>query len=146
VTLQSVGFSATVRALCICVTIAPLLSSCALFSPHRTLACTQRQFQGSTVSGKGLIVPAGMSAPDTRNGVKIPALTEAEVVRPSGAACLQDPPSFAAGEGAALPSRNTLPGQAPAPVVLPLPDPLPPPLPAPAVPPVVLPSQPAKTQ
>jgi hypothetical protein len=146
VTLQRVGFSAVARVLCIGLAVAPLLSSCAVFHPHRSLACTQRPFQGSIVGGKGLDVPSGMSPPDTRSGVKIPPLNETEVLRPTGAPCLADPPSFAAGEGAALPSRNTLPSQAPAPVVLPLPEPLPQPLPAPAVPPVVLPSQPVKPQ
>jgi len=131
VTLRDVGSSAALRTVCVAVAVAPLLSGCVLFHQRNGLACTQRPFQGSAVSGHGLVVPPGLSAPDTRNGVKIPTLNETEQPRPASAPCLADPPSFAAGEAGALPARN-----APS---APLPTPLPAPLPTPAAPPILLP-------
>jgi len=86
-------------------------------------SCTQKPFQGSTVGGQGLVVPPGMSAPDTRSGVKIPKLNEQEVLRPADAPCLTDPPSFAAGEAGALPARSTLPAPDAQPVPVPIPVP-----------------------
>ncbi len=111
------------RSLCACLAFLPLLSGCALFHHGPRAGCAQRPFQGSSVGGRGLVVPAGLSPPDTRNGVKIPTLDETEVPRPVSAPCLAQPPSFAAGEAGALPARNTLPGTASAPVPIPLPGP-----------------------
>jgi hypothetical protein len=121
VTLRRCGTGAALRTLCACAALLPLLSSCSLFHHHELGSCTQKPFQGSTVGGQGLSVPPGMSAPDTRSGVKIPALNEQEVLRPAGAPCLTDPPSFAAGEAAALPGRGTLgaPGAQPVPIPVP---------------------------
>jgi len=120
VTLRGCGTGAALRTLGACTALIPLLSSCALFHHRQLDACTQKPFQGSTVGGQGLVVPPGMSAPDTRSGVKIPALNEQEVLRPAGAPCLTDPPSFAAGEAAALPGRTTLAAPQAQPVAVPI--------------------------
>ncbi|MGA2564503.1 MAG: hypothetical protein ABSF96_13140 [Steroidobacteraceae bacterium] len=83
-----------------------LLTGCSLFHP-RTLAlgCSERPFQGSMDAGRPLNVPASLSAPDTRNNVKVPVLDEPEQPRARSAPCLAMPPSFAGGEAESVRSR-----------------------------------------
>ena len=90
------------RALCSGVAALCVLASCALFHHHTlALACSERPFQGNADPGRPLIVPEGMSPPDARSNVKIPALDESEQPRPRSA-CLAMPPSFAGGEAEAV--------------------------------------------
>jgi hypothetical protein len=130
----------------------PMLTSCTWYH-HRTSAtgCYERPFQGNTDPGHPLIVPTGLTPPDTRSGVKIPALNESEQPRPKSASCLDMPPSFAGGEAEtvrirtaptpaepltvpAVPAEPQLQPQLPAPPQQQLP-PVLPPLPLPPIPP-----------
>jgi hypothetical protein len=99
-----------------------MLTSCASLFNHRSLvlACSERPFQGSSDPGVPLVVPAGMSAPDTRNNVKVPALNEPEQTRPRG--CLAMPPSFSGGEAESVRTRVVPASPAPS-QKLPLPQP-----------------------
>ncbi len=105
-TVPACGPRAALRALCAGAAAICVLTGCSLFH-HRTLAlgCTERPFQGSTDAGRPVIVPQGMSAPDTRSSVNIPALNETEQPRPRNAPCLAMPPSFAGGEAESVRSR-----------------------------------------
>ena len=109
------------RALCAGVAAICMLTSCALFH-HRSLAlaCSERPFQGNSDPGIPLVVPEGMSPPETRNNVKIPALNEPEQSRPRG--CLAMPPSFAGGEAEGVRTR-VVPASAAPTQKLPLPPP-----------------------
>ena len=66
-------------ALLVCAVTLPLLSGCTVYQRlfHRGgnknfVGCTERPFAGNADSRPTLKVPEGMSAPDTRNAVKIP--------------------------------------------------------------------------
>lgn len=109
------------RALCAGVAAICMLSSCALFN-HRSLvlACSEHPFQGNSDPGIPLVVPEGMSPPETRNNVKIPVLNEPEQTRPRG--CLAMPPSFSGGEAESVRTRVVPASAAPSPK-LPLPQP-----------------------
>jgi hypothetical protein len=98
-----------------------MLTGCALFH-HRSLAlaCSERPFQGNSDPGVPLVVPEGMSAPETRNNIKIPALNEPEPSRPRN--CLAMPPSFSGGEAESVRTRVVPASAAPA-QRLPLPQP-----------------------
>ncbi|MGA2364290.1 MAG: hypothetical protein ABSG12_02165 [Steroidobacteraceae bacterium] len=111
------------RALCAGVAAVCMLTGCALFH-HRSLAlaCSERPFQGSSDPGVPLVVPEGMSPPETRNNIKIPALNEAEAPRPRGEPCLAMPPSFAGGEAEGVRTR-VVPASAAPTQKLPLPPP-----------------------
>jgi hypothetical protein len=86
-------------ALLICAVSLPLLSSCTLFNRvfHRgktSAACHEHPFAGNTDSRPQLKVPEGLSAPDTRNAVKIPELAAPERQRAKSEPCLAMPPNF----------------------------------------------------
>jgi len=136
---------ATLGALLICAVILPLLSGCALYNRvfHRggkdAATCHERPFAANSESRPTLIVPQGLSAPDTRNAVKIPVLNAPARAPSKSEPCLALPPKFfaAAPTPAAKPAApaspaNPTPAQ-PAPAA-------PPAVPLPAAP---LPATPA---
>jgi hypothetical protein len=120
-------------ALLLCAVTLPLLSGCALYNRvfHRSgsnTGCHEHPFIGSTDSRPPLKVPEGMSAPDTRNAVKIPALATAEPERSKSEECLAQPPKFYAkpAPAAAKPATpaapaSTTPSQPVAPAATPAP-------------------------
>jgi hypothetical protein len=82
-----------------CVVALPLLSGCTLtdrmFHRGRTsAACHEKPFAGNADSRPGLKVPEGLSAPDTRNAVKVPAPSAADQPRSRSEPCLALPPNF----------------------------------------------------
>jgi hypothetical protein len=86
-------------ALLLCAVTLPLLSGCALYNRmfHRganNFSCHERPFIANAESRPALKVPEGMSAPDTRNAIKIPALAAAEPERSKNEPCLAQPPKF----------------------------------------------------
>jgi hypothetical protein len=86
----------------------PLLSGCTLynrvFHHGRTAAsCHERPFAGNADSRPPLKIPEGLSAPDTRNAVKIPDLGAAARERPKTEPCLALPPKFFAKAPPAVP-------------------------------------------
>ncbi|MFI4869179.1 MAG: hypothetical protein ACHQDD_07490 [Steroidobacterales bacterium] len=122
----------------------PLLSGCTWFNRvfHRggkhATGCTERPFAGNADSRPPLKVPEGMSAPDTRNAVKIPQVGPAARDRPRTEPCLARPPNFfskpvqpASGKPAAPPpSVPPAPTAPAAPASLPVSAPPAPPAPA----------------
>jgi hypothetical protein len=101
---------AAVRTLLLCVAVATALPGCALFHRHRpAVGCRDPKFSSNSDSRPPLLVPPGMTAPDTHNAVHIPALTEPEPSRPLSAPCLAFPPSFAVPETRGPPVRSTVP-------------------------------------
>jgi len=127
-------------ALLSCALLLPLLPGCTLynrvFHRHRDPAtCRERPFIGNTESRPPLTVPEGMSAPDTRNAIKIPHLPAAPADSSKTEPCLAQPPPFYAKPAAAKPGSPappTVPANSPA---LPLP-------PAAPTPPVAPPAAP----
>jgi hypothetical protein len=90
---------AALGALLVCATTLPLLGGCALYNRvfHRgsnTASCHERPFIANAQSRPPLKVPEGMSAPDTRNAVKIPELATAEPEHSKNEPCLAQPPKF----------------------------------------------------
>jgi hypothetical protein len=103
----------------LCVALAAVLPGCSLFHRHGpVVGCHEPKFSTNTASLAPLQVPAGMSAPDTHNAVRIPALNEPEPSRPLSDPCLSFPPSFAVPETRGPPVRSPVvpPPLAPAPV------------------------------
>jgi hypothetical protein len=101
---------AAVRTLLICLAVATTLPGCALFHRHRAAAgCREPALAATAASLPPLRVPAGMSAPDTHNAVRIPPLDEPEPARPRSAPCLSMPPSFAVPETHGPPVRSSVP-------------------------------------
>jgi uncharacterized lipoprotein len=99
VTRLALAPRAGLGALLSCALLLPLLSGCALynrvFHRHRDPAsCSERPFIGNTDSRPPLQVPAGMSAPDTRNAIKIPQLPAASAELPKSEPCLARPPPY----------------------------------------------------
>jgi hypothetical protein len=109
-------------ALLICAAMLPLLSGCTLYNRvfHRSAktaaSCHERPFAGNADSRPPLKVPEGLSAPDTRNAVKIPDLGAADRERPKTEPCLALPPQFfvKAPSGAAKPVTPGAPAPTPA--------------------------------
>jgi hypothetical protein len=138
---------AALGALLVCAVTMPLLSGCTLSNRvfHRggsTAACHERPFAGNASSRPGLKIPEGLSAPDTRNAVKVPALSMADQ-RPKSEPCLALPPNFF--DKPLQPATGKPVAPAPAAVSAPaaLPPSTPPREPAPA--PAPAPSAPAPT-
>jgi hypothetical protein len=108
-------------ALLICAVLLPLLAGCTLFnrvfhrSPKTAASCHERPFAGNAESRPSLKVPEGLSAPDTRNAVKIPELATADRERPKTEPCLALPPPFyaKAPPGAAKPVTPAPPATTP---------------------------------
>jgi hypothetical protein len=129
-------------ALLICAAWLPLLAGCTLYdrmfhrTPKNAASCHEKPFAGNAESRPALKVPEGLSAPDTRNAVKIPELATAARERPKTEPCLALPPPFYAKvpPGAAKPVTPAPPATTPvtAPATLPAPAPAPTPAPSPA--------------
>jgi hypothetical protein len=88
-------------ALLVCAVMLPLLSGCTLWQRvfHRGgnknfVGCTEHPFAGNGESRAKLKVPEGMSAPDTRNAVNIPALNTPDPYTGKTEPCLAQPPNF----------------------------------------------------
>ena len=100
-------------ALLSCVLLLPLLSGCALYNRvfHRRhdATCREHPFIGNTDSRPPLQVPEGMSAPDTRNAIKIPQLPPAPPELAKSEPCLAQPPPFYSKPPAAKPGSPTPP-------------------------------------
>jgi hypothetical protein len=129
-------------ALLICAALLPLLVGCTLYdrmfhrTPKNAANCHEKPFAGNAESRPQLKVPEGLSAPDTRNSVKIPELATADRERPKTEPCLALPPPFYAKAlpGGAKPVTPAPPATTPVtpPVPGPAPAPTPAPVPAPA--------------
>ena len=150
---------AVLGALLVCAVTLALLSGCTLYQRvfHRGgknfVACTQRPFAGNTESRPTLKVPEGLTAPDTRNAVKIPALGTPDPHTGKTEPCLAQPPNFFSkplpleqstkGKKSRAPANPTAP--APAPVTAPAGAPAPAPTPpaAPTAPEPAAPSAPS---
>jgi hypothetical protein len=142
-------------ALLICAAMLPLLAGCTLYdrvfhrTPKNAASCHEKPFAGNADSRPPLKVPEGLSAPDTRNAVKIPALGAADRERPKTEPCLALPPQFfaKAPPGAAKPLAPAAPATAPATAAPPAPDTPPATAPATATPPAApAPAAPAAPQ
>lgn len=128
---------ATLGALLICAVTLPLLCGCALYNRvfHRggkdAATCHERPFAANTDSRPALTVPEGLSAPDTRNAVKIPVLNAPARPQSNFEPCLALPPKFfaTAPTPAAKPAAPSQPAPAPGAPAAPAPT-----APAPAVP------------
>jgi hypothetical protein len=120
---------AALPALCLCCCAVPLLSGCSLYRSlfHRShdTGCSEKPFQAKTDNLPGLVVPEGLSPPETRNEVKIPALNEPERVRAKSEPCLAQPPSYGTGTSIAVPVRSGAPMGATAPAPVPNTPPVP---------------------
>ena len=88
-------------ALLVCAVMLPLLCGCTLWQRvfHRGgsknfVGCTEHPFAGNGESRAKLKVPEGMSAPDTRNAVNIPALNTPDPYTGKTEPCLAQPPNF----------------------------------------------------
>jgi hypothetical protein len=127
----------------------PLMSGCTLYNGvfHRgqtAASCHERPFAGNADSRPPLKIPEGLSAPDTRNAVKIPDLGAAARERPKTEPCLALPPKFfakvpPAAPKSAVPTPQAAPPDTSAPQVAPAPVVPPAPAPAPAAPPAAAP-------
>ncbi|HEY2419355.1 MAG TPA: hypothetical protein VGH84_15645 [Steroidobacteraceae bacterium] len=118
---------ARVSALCLGLSALQMLSGCTFYNSifHRSHdnGCSEKPFQGNSENLPGIVVPEGLSAPDTRNVVKVPVLTEPERVRARSEPCLAQPPNYGTGTFISTPVRSHAPmGQsAPAPAPVPVP-------------------------
>lgn len=74
------------------------LSGCGLFSPTFE-SCEEVPAYAGAAEIPPLAVPDGVDAPDTRNALKIPAVTAPE--RPFDGRCIDAPPSYHPGRPAA---------------------------------------------
>jgi hypothetical protein len=125
-------------ALLICAALLPLLAGCTLFnrvlhrSPKNAASCHERPFAGYAESRPPLKVPEGLSAPDTRNAVKIPELATADRERPKTEPCLALPPPFYAKAPPGIAKPVTPAPPATTPVTAPATAPATAPVPAPA--------------
>jgi hypothetical protein len=92
------GSRAKLGALMVCCAILPLLSACSLynrvFHGRSDAGCTEKPFALNTDVRPPLKVPEGMSAPDTRNAVKVPELAVPQRTRAKSEPCLSRPPSY----------------------------------------------------
>jgi len=125
-------------ALLICAVTLPLVSGCALYNRvfHRgakeSASCHERPFRGNTDTHPPLKVPEGLSAPDTRNAVKVPELNGSGHERSSNEPCLALPPKFSVKPPAPAVKSAAPASSAPAPA--------PPAAPSPAAPPPAAPA------
>lgn len=69
---------------------------CASFHHSKTKKphCPEPAISSDVKNMPPLRVPTGLDAPDTRNAIKVPTLTEPEVARLDSEPCLSSPPSF----------------------------------------------------
>jgi hypothetical protein len=148
VTAAPYRLRAELGALLVCAVMLPLLSGCSVYQRvfhhggnKNFVGCTERPFAGNADSRPALKVPEGMSAPDTRNAVKIPALStpDPHTGKAKTEPCLAQPPNFFAqplpleqpkSKKSSQPANP--PAPAPAPATAPAPAPATTPAPAPA--------------
>lgn len=114
-TLQSPA-RARIGALLLCCVMLPALSGCSVwdrvFHRHHRAGCTEKPFALNTESRPALKVPEGMSAPDTRNAVRVGDLSDhPERVRAKTEPCLAEPPPYFATPPKTAPTA--VPGSAP---------------------------------
>jgi hypothetical protein len=122
VTRAALAPRAGLGALLSCALLLPLLPGCTLYNRvfHRNrdpATCRERPFIGNTDSRPPLTVPEGMSAPDTRNAIKIPQLPAAPADPSKTEPCLAQPPPFYAKPAVAKPGSPappTVPANSPA--------------------------------
>jgi hypothetical protein len=143
---------ARLGALLLCAGTLPLLTGCTLYNRvfHHNggkvfVGCNERPFAGNTDSRPPLKVPEGLSAPDTRNAVKIPELNTPERQRAKIEPCLAQPPNFFAQPLPLLqPTKGKAKAKPPAAPTPPAPAPATPtPAPEPTSPPPASPAPPA---
>jgi hypothetical protein len=138
---------AALGALLVCAATLPLLPGCTLFNRvfHRngktSVSCTERPFAGNADTRAPLKVPEGLSAPDTRNAVKIPEVSAAARERPKTQPCLALPPNFFAKPLQPATGKPVVPAPSASPPATPANAPAPPAPPPPA--PVVSPQAPS---
>ncbi len=92
-----------------CVAIPLLLPGCVLFH-HRgrdPVGCRQGPFNGNAQTLPPLKAPPGLNAPNTSNGVRIPALDAQATPTAPKAPCLDFPPKYVP-EAPTPPVRRTL--------------------------------------
>jgi uncharacterized lipoprotein len=71
----------------------PLLASCSWLG-RASNTCREPQIPADPQNLPALKAAPGLEAPDTRNAVKIPALSEPERERGNDSPCLSRPPSY----------------------------------------------------
>jgi len=73
-----------------------VLTGCSLLPWHgkKSVGCKEPQVGRDAKNLPPLQVPPGLDAPDTRNAIKIPPLTEPERPRAPTEPCLSVPPSY----------------------------------------------------
>ncbi len=108
---------ARLGALSLCLSLAVLLSGCAVFHRHRSLVGCREHEQPLIADAQSLPplkTPSGLSAPDRSAQVTIPPLDVPERPRPQTAACLDQPPKYVS-EPLQPPVRGPTPTPTPAP-------------------------------
>ena len=83
-------------ALTLCLGLATLTLGGCVFGHHRNKAasCKEPVIGAEARNLPPLKVPPGLDAPDTRNSIRIPELTEPERARGPGDPCLSRPPKY----------------------------------------------------
>ena len=85
-------------ALLMCAVVLPLLSGCTLynrvFHRGRTSASCHETVRGQCRFPAGTQGPGGLSAPDTRNAIKVPAIGADDRQPAKSEPCLAQPPNF----------------------------------------------------
>jgi len=71
-----------------------VLSSCSWFHHGSKHGCRERDVTRGASNSAPLKVPPGADAPDTRNAIQVPPLTEPDRPRTPSDPCLSAPPSF----------------------------------------------------
>jgi hypothetical protein len=90
---------ARIGALLLCCAVLPALSGCSIwnrvFHRYTGVGCNDKPFKLNTDNRPVLKVPEGMSAPDTRNAIRIPDLSDhPERARTKTEPCLAEPPNY----------------------------------------------------
>ena len=89
---------------CIALAAAVLLGGCKLL-PDAYTSCSKPQPYQAAQEAAPLKVPAGADLPDTRNALRVPAVTTPE--RPKeGRTCIDHPPSYGAKPPATKPAEG----------------------------------------
>lgn len=106
---------ARIGALLLCCVVLPALPGCStwnrVFHRYNGVGCSDKPFRLNTDNRPVLKVPEGMSAPDTRNAIRIPDLSDhPERVRSKTEPCLAEPPNYFA-----TPLKLDLPARQPKP-------------------------------
>jgi len=70
------------------------MTGCARMGLKSSATCREPAIPAQLGNNPPLTVSAGLDPPDTRNAVKVPALSEPEKPRGSDAPCLSRPPAY----------------------------------------------------